>query len=188
MKKAINIGSSSKNDFVIGSKYVADLHARIVVDGNQVVIEDFDSVFGTHVNGRKITVPTTLSMKDKVKIGVHLLDWQNIVFKESEEEKRKSNPIYLKDLFNWQGKLSWEDYRIVLLLVFGISILMPFVVPTFLGFVGLQLYEKGFYPKSIFFDILEFSPFLLFLIYTLVGFIFFNLTIKFIRGLMGKDK
>ena len=186
MGKSINIGSSNKNDFVIESKYVTDFHARILVDGNQVVIEDFNTVFGTHVNGKKITVPTALSIKDKVKIGVHLLDWQHLVFGESEEEKKSSYPIYLKDLFHWYGKLNWNDYRIVLLLIIGTAILLPFVVPSLLFFFEMRMRQKSGYSKEEL-DLLQYTPFLLYLIYSVIGFVFFNLTVKFIRGYIKKN-
>jgi pSer/pThr/pTyr-binding forkhead associated (FHA) protein len=50
--KAVNlIGRSSECDIVLRSREVSKHHCRILLEANEVVVEDLDSVNGTLVNG-----------------------------------------------------------------------------------------------------------------------------------------
>jgi pSer/pThr/pTyr-binding forkhead associated (FHA) protein len=53
---------------------VSRRHARISVQGGQVVVEDLGSTNGTYVNDQPISSPRALSPGDKVRIGLTVLE------------------------------------------------------------------------------------------------------------------
>jgi predicted component of type VI protein secretion system len=53
---------------------VSRRHARIAVQGGQVVVEDLGSTNGTYVNDQPIGSPRTLNPGDKVRIGLTVLE------------------------------------------------------------------------------------------------------------------
>src|SRR3954453_8523563 len=53
---------------------VSRRHARIAVQGGQVVVEDLGSTNGTYVNDQPISSPRTLSPGDKGRIGLTVLE------------------------------------------------------------------------------------------------------------------
>ena len=53
----------------LDSPKVSRNHARIVVNGNEVVIEDLSSKNGTFVRGSRIEAPTTLAPGDEIQVG-----------------------------------------------------------------------------------------------------------------------
>lgn len=63
------IGRSAEADIVIESPKVSRLHARIVVEADQVVIEDLGSTNGTSVNGGRLDAPRALLHGDEIRIG-----------------------------------------------------------------------------------------------------------------------
>ncbi len=65
----IIVGRSPGSDIVIGAEYVSSRHARFVLMGQNLFIEDLGSTNGTAVNGRYIAEPTALKNGDKVTVG-----------------------------------------------------------------------------------------------------------------------
>jgi hypothetical protein len=63
------IGRSPGADIVIGAEYVSSRHARFVLIGSNLFIEDLGSLNGTAVNGSYINEATALRAGDKVTIG-----------------------------------------------------------------------------------------------------------------------
>ena len=53
---------------------VSRRHARIAVQGGQVVVEDLGSTNGTYVNDQPISSPRSLNPGDKVRIGLTVLE------------------------------------------------------------------------------------------------------------------
>lgn len=65
----IVVGRSPGADIVIGASYVSSRHARFVLMGQNLFIEDLGSTNGTAVNGLYISEPTALKNGDKVTVG-----------------------------------------------------------------------------------------------------------------------
>ena len=63
------VGRSPGADIVIGASYVSSRHARFVLMGQNLFIEDLGSTNGTVVNGVYISEPTALKNGDKVMVG-----------------------------------------------------------------------------------------------------------------------
>ena len=63
------VGRSPGSDIVIGAEYVSSRHARFVLMGQNLFVEDLGSTNGTSVNGRFISEPTALKNGDKVAVG-----------------------------------------------------------------------------------------------------------------------
>lgn len=63
------VGRSPGSDIVIGAEYVSSRHARFVLMGQNLFIEDLGSTNGTAVNGLYISEPTALKNGDKVTVG-----------------------------------------------------------------------------------------------------------------------
>lgn len=62
------VGRSPGSDIVIGTEYVSSRHARFVLMGQNLFVEDLGSANGTAVNGMYISEPTALKNNDKVTI------------------------------------------------------------------------------------------------------------------------
>ncbi len=63
------VGRSPGSDIVIGAEYVSSRHARFILMGQNLFIEDLGSTNGTAVNGRYISEPTSLKNGDRVTVG-----------------------------------------------------------------------------------------------------------------------
>ena len=72
LEPEIVVGRSSDLDMVLVEDMVSRRHARIVVAGDQITIEDLGSTNGTFVNGEKIA-RASLKEGDRVLIGTSIL-------------------------------------------------------------------------------------------------------------------
>ncbi|MEF2560662.1 MAG: FHA domain-containing protein [Eggerthellaceae bacterium] len=65
----IIVGRSPGSDIVIGADYVSSRHARFVLMGQNLFVEDLGSTNGTAVNGNYISDPAALHNGDRVTVG-----------------------------------------------------------------------------------------------------------------------
>lgn len=63
------VGRSDEADIIVDDGYASEFHFRIGVQDGNVVVNDLGSTNGTYVNGRRVTVPTTVGKGDSVQIG-----------------------------------------------------------------------------------------------------------------------
>lgn len=70
----VSVGRSSDADIVLDDPYASEFHFRIVVQDGAVVLSDLGSTNGTYVNGRRVTVPTTLGKGDSIQVGNTILE------------------------------------------------------------------------------------------------------------------
>jgi pSer/pThr/pTyr-binding forkhead associated (FHA) protein len=84
-KELTTIGRKPDNDIIIDNQAVSGHHARIKMEGNEVVLEDLSSLNGTYVNSQKVS-KAELFNDDLILIGVHTL--QVITDKKREADKK----------------------------------------------------------------------------------------------------
>ncbi|WP_193509323.1 FHA domain-containing protein [Cryobacterium sp. BB736] len=65
----LTIGRSSESGLVIRDDYTSTHHARLMLWGDDWVIQDLDSTNGTYLAGQRVTVPTPVPLNTPVKIG-----------------------------------------------------------------------------------------------------------------------
>lgn len=136
METTLTIGSGETCDIHFAGRFIEKQHARLRISGEEVMIEDLGSQFGTFVNGQQINETLSLLPKDKVKIGTQLLDWE--AYSEGvESAEHDPNPIYFKDLFSYRGRISRSNYLFILLFFAVSPLLIFFGVPA-----GLVLIER----------------------------------------------
>lgn len=70
----LTIGRADKCHLVVDDTYVSQVHARIYVKGDVVMVEDLGSTNGTYLNRRRITSPTEIQRGDRVKVGKSVLE------------------------------------------------------------------------------------------------------------------
>lgn len=66
-------GRGEECSVVIDASTVSRRHAKIVVRGGSITIEDLESTNGTRVNGMPITVPTAIANGNTVELGSEVL-------------------------------------------------------------------------------------------------------------------
>lgn len=69
----ITIGRSREASLSITGEGVSRLHARLVRDGDETLIEDLGSTNGTRVNGVEVEALTVLEDGDQIQVGVNLI-------------------------------------------------------------------------------------------------------------------
>jgi pSer/pThr/pTyr-binding forkhead associated (FHA) protein len=69
----MTIGRKEDNDIVIDNQAVSGRHARFLLEGNGIFIEDTGSLNGTYLNGQKVS-KNELYNGDVVLIGLHTLE------------------------------------------------------------------------------------------------------------------
>ena len=65
----LTIGRSSESGLVIRDDYTSTHHARLLLWGEDWVLQDLDSTNGTFLGGQRVTVPTNVPLNTPVKIG-----------------------------------------------------------------------------------------------------------------------
>lgn len=65
----LTIGRSSESGLVIRDDYTSTHHARLVLWGDEWVIQDLDSTNGTFLNGNRVNAPTPVPLNTPIKIG-----------------------------------------------------------------------------------------------------------------------
>jgi pSer/pThr/pTyr-binding forkhead associated (FHA) protein len=65
----LTIGRSSESGLVIRDDYTSTHHARLMLWGDDWVLQDLDSTNGTFLDGARVTVPTHVPLNTPVKIG-----------------------------------------------------------------------------------------------------------------------
>lgn len=65
----LTIGRSSDSGLVIRDDYTSTHHARLMLWGDEWVIQDLDSTNGTFLDGKRVTAPTAVPIGSTVKIG-----------------------------------------------------------------------------------------------------------------------
>lgn len=66
---AITIGRSSESGLVIRDDYTSSHHARLLVWGNQWMVQDLDSTNGTYLAGKRVTTPVEITIGAPIKVG-----------------------------------------------------------------------------------------------------------------------
>lgn len=68
-----SLGRADDNDIVLGGDLVSRKHARLIVDGDVLKIEDLGSRNGTRLNGAPLLAPRTLNPGDSISLGENTL-------------------------------------------------------------------------------------------------------------------
>ncbi|KAA3657379.1 MAG: FHA domain-containing protein [Calditrichaeota bacterium] len=80
IKAAVNvfdIGRDEQNDLVINDKLVSGSHLRIERQGNQYIVRDLKSAFGTFLNSERVEKTEDLKSGDEIRLGDHLIAFDN---------------------------------------------------------------------------------------------------------------
>ena len=65
----LTIGRSSESGLVIRDDYTSSHHARLVLRGEQWMIQDLDSTNGTWHDGVRVSAPTAVTIGAPIKVG-----------------------------------------------------------------------------------------------------------------------
>ena len=67
--EALTIGRSSESGLVIRDDYTSSHHARLVLWGDQWMIQDLDSTNGTWHDGARVSAPMPITVGAPIKVG-----------------------------------------------------------------------------------------------------------------------
>lgn len=65
----LTIGRSSESGLVIRDDYTSSHHARLVLWGDQWMLQDLDSTNGTWLDGSRVTAPVPITVGASIKVG-----------------------------------------------------------------------------------------------------------------------
>ncbi|MBS1908056.1 MAG: FHA domain-containing protein [Actinobacteria bacterium] len=65
----MSIGRSSESGLVIRDDYTSSHHARLLLWGEQWMLQDLDSTNGTFLNGERVGAPVAVSIGAPIKVG-----------------------------------------------------------------------------------------------------------------------
>ncbi|GAA2226439.1 FHA domain-containing protein [Herbiconiux moechotypicola] len=65
----LTIGRSSDSSVVIRDDYTSTHHARLMIWGDEWVVQDLDSTNGTFLDGVRVTTPTHVPLNTPIRIG-----------------------------------------------------------------------------------------------------------------------
>ena len=68
-KKEILIGRATSSDLIIGDEFASSMHAKLVLVGEDWVLQDLNSTNGTFLDGKKVTTPATIRAGMNIRIG-----------------------------------------------------------------------------------------------------------------------
>lgn len=68
-KKELLIGRAASSDLVIGDEFASSMHAKLVLVGEDWVLQDLNSTNGTFLDGKKVTTPATVRVGMNIRIG-----------------------------------------------------------------------------------------------------------------------
>lgn len=68
-KKELLIGRAASSDLVIGDEFASSMHAKLVLVGEDWVLQDLNSTNGTFLDGKKVTTPATVGAGMNIRIG-----------------------------------------------------------------------------------------------------------------------
>ncbi|MGD0838580.1 MAG: ATPase, T2SS/T4P/T4SS family [Polyangia bacterium] len=72
-KGEVTVGRVRGNDIILPKGNISKYHCRLLVKGDELLVEDLHSTNGTYLNGRRITEPTPISTADKIFVGDFIL-------------------------------------------------------------------------------------------------------------------
>ena len=65
----MSIGRSSESGLVIRDDYTSSHHARLLLWGEQWMLQDLDSTNGTFLNGERVGAPVSVAVGASIKVG-----------------------------------------------------------------------------------------------------------------------
>lgn len=68
-KKEILIGRASSSDLVISDEFASGMHAKLVLVGEDWVLQDLNSTNGTFLDGKRVSTPATMKAGMTIRIG-----------------------------------------------------------------------------------------------------------------------
>lgn len=76
-KEPLTIGRSSESGLIIRDDYTSNHHARLVLWGDQWMLQDLDSTNGTWHNGVRVAAPVPIQMGAPIKVGATTFELRN---------------------------------------------------------------------------------------------------------------
>lgn len=73
-ESGVLLGRNPECTLVLDDDFASGRHARVYYDGRAWQAEDLESTNGTHVNGERISAPTTLDDGTQLRIGTTVLE------------------------------------------------------------------------------------------------------------------
>jgi pSer/pThr/pTyr-binding forkhead associated (FHA) protein len=68
-KRELLIGRGATCDVVISDEFASNMHSKLVLVGEDWVLQDLNSTNGTYLDGRKVTTPATIRQGATIRIG-----------------------------------------------------------------------------------------------------------------------
>ena len=68
-REPLTIGRSAESGLVIRDEYTSTHHARLVLWGEEWMVQDLDSTNGTYLDGQRVTGPARVPLNTTVRIG-----------------------------------------------------------------------------------------------------------------------
>jgi diguanylate cyclase (GGDEF)-like protein len=97
LEKDITLGRSPKVDLELSDTGISRKHARFLIRGDEIFVEDLQSANGTYVNGRRISSNCELQQGDKITLGTTTILKFTYQDKLDEDYQRQMFDAALRD-------------------------------------------------------------------------------------------
>ena len=88
----MSLGRSSYASIVVNNPLASREHAVVRLSGDQLEVADLGSKNGTHVNGRKITEPCSVSGGDRIRIGTDIIEVLQLTVRDPGTSRMVTQP------------------------------------------------------------------------------------------------
>lgn len=115
MQKQFFIGSSKKHDIIVKDEACKTEHAVVTYQKGSWILKNIDRKNETFINNILVTNDQELFKYDVIKIGEKKIHWSNYLNEELDQD------LFAKDFISFHGRINRTNYRVLSLVVLGLS-------------------------------------------------------------------
>jgi len=136
MKRKIQIGKGESCQIKLKGKNCPYVHAEILYEKGFWILKNLDESKPIFINTKQVKTSQKLNKYDRINICNQNIYWSNYLHEGDKQE------LIIKDFKIFNGRISRSNFRVLLLVAFGLS-LGIFFMPAFLVSIWNYVDKRG---------------------------------------------